>query len=262
MAWTGDVVSFSRIVRNLMDNAIKYTARGQVSLRLARDGDVAVLEVEDSGEGIDPDALPRIFEEFFQVGNEGRDRHRGIGLGLAIVHRLVELGGGEISVRSQPAAGSRFTVRMPGAAEGDPALAVADSDRGGDTGAPALDARVYIVDDEADILRGVSMLLRSWGCRSFAAAGVEEAVSLFASNGRPDLMIVDLRLAGPENGVDLVQRLQATYGDFPVLVATGETVSGALRGAREAGWPLLHKPIAGETLREAVQSLLRRRAAG
>lgn len=259
MCWTGDTVAFSRIVRNLIDNAIKYTASGRVSLGLAREGGVAVLEVEDSGEGIHPDALPRIFEEFFQVGNHGRDRNQGVGLGLAIVHRLVELAGGGIEARSRPGEGSCFTVRLPVACEGAVAGRAEGLVRGeggvsGAAGPLMSGARIYVVDDEADILQGMSLLLRSWGCETSTAQRVDEALALFAQQGPPDLMIVDLRLSGPESGVDLVRRLQAAHGAFPVLVATGETASGALRGAREAGWPLLHKPIEGELLREAVRA--------
>lgn len=261
LAWSGDTLAFSRIVRNLLDNAIKYTASGHVGLSLARNGDMAVLRVEDSGEGIHPDALPRIFEEFYQVGNQGRDRSLGVGLGLAIVHRLIELAGGEIAAWSRPGAGSRFTVQLPGAVDGEqlaPATKGQATSGGTETPRPALGARIYVVDDEVDILQGMSTLLRTWGCETFLAERVEDAVQLFASNGLPDLLIVDLRLAGPESGVDLVERLQAEHGAFPVLVATGETASDALRGARDAGWALLHKPIAGEVLREAVEQQLRR----
>ncbi|MDM0073472.1 ATP-binding protein [Variovorax sp. J2P1-59] len=257
VVWSGDTLALARVMRNLLDNAIKYTASGGVTLRLARERDCAVLAVKDSGEGIHPDALPRIFEEFFQVGNQGRDRSQGVGLGLAIVRRLVELAGGEITAQSRPGGGSTFTVRVPGIEDvHGPTSAPAGSTAGRD--AQPLAARIYVLDDETDILQGMSMLLGSWGCDTFVAAGAEETERLFVSFGRPDLMIADLRLGGPESGVELVERLQATYGRFPVLVATGETASKALRGAKRAGWPLLHKPIASEVLRAAVEQALRR----
>ncbi|MDM0109065.1 ATP-binding protein [Variovorax sp. J22R24] len=255
--WSGDTLALARVIRNLMDNAIKYTARGGLTLRLAREGACAVLMVEDTGEGIHPDALSRIFEEFYQVGNQGRDRSQGVGLGLAIVHRLVELAGGAITVQSRLGSGSIFTVKVPGV-EDSRGLAVAHAESTANGNRQPLAARVYIIDDETDILQGMSMLLKSWGCGTWVATAAEEASALFASFGRPDLMIVDLRLGGPESGVELVERLQATYGRFPVLVATGETASKALRGAKRTGWPLLHKPIASEVLRAAVEQALRR----
>ena len=259
LAWHGDTMAVSRIARNLLGNAIKYTATGSVTLRLEARGQRAVLSVEDTGVGIPHEAQPRIYEEFFQVGNQGRDRSQGVGLGLAIVHRLVELSDGAIAVWSAPGAGSRFTVSLPGveAAPGPGARpAVAGPARAAD--AIAFTGRVYLVDDEPDILRSMAMLLRSWHCRTSTAVDANEATALFESGGVPDLLIVDLRLQGPENGPMLVERLQRTHGSFPVLVITGETASELLRGATQAGWTLLYKPIAAETLREALARVLPR----
>jgi CheY-like chemotaxis protein len=231
-------------------------------MRLEAQGQRAVLSVEDTGVGIPHEAQPRIFEEFFQVGNQGRDRSQGVGLGLAIVHRLVELSEGGIAVCSEPGAGSRFTVSLPGleaALEPGAGPAVADPARAAD--AIAFTGRVYLVDDEPDILRSMAMLLRSWHCRTFTAVDADEATALFESGGRPDLLIVDLRLQGAENGPMLVERLQRTHGSFPVLVITGETASELLRGATQAGWTLLYKPIAAETLRDALAQVLPRLSA-
>lgn len=181
-------MAVSRIARNLLGNAIKYTAAGSVTLRLEAQGSRALLSVEDTGVGIPHEAQPRIYEEFFQVGNQGRDRSQGVGLGLAIVHRLVELSEGGIAVRSAPGAGSCFTVSLPGveAAPGPGAgPAVADPARAADAIAFAFAGRVYLVDDEPDILRSMAMLLRSWHCTTSTAVDADEATALFESGGGP-----------------------------------------------------------------------------
>jgi DNA-binding NtrC family response regulator len=155
--------------------------------------------------------------------------------------------------------GSRFTVSLPGVKAGQGTWVApggAAATRSAD--AIAFSGRVYLVDDEPDILRSMAMLLRSWHCQTFTAADADQATALFESQGRPDLLIVDLRLQGHESGPMLVERLQRSHGGFAVLVITGETASDLLRGATQAGWPLLYKPIATETLRDALAQVLPR----
>jgi len=114
--------------------------------------------------------------------------------------------------------------------------------------------RVYLVDDETDILKSMRTLLEIWGVAALTADSPEAAERLFGQHGRPDLMIVDLRLGGNEHGAHLADRLRSQYGSFPVLIITGETASEALRQANESGYTLLQKPIAPEVLRRAIAS--------
>ncbi len=251
-----DPTAVLRIARNLIDNAIKYTERGGVRVRLRHDGLCATLVVEDSGRGIAASEHARIFEEFYQLSNVGRDRSQGVGLGLAIVERLVTLIGARISVRSRLGAGSRFEVRMPGVCAGPPPAAVP---------APAAVAlqpvagsrpRIYLVDDEPDIVRGMATLLQAWALEVRTASDAADTAALFDQAGCPDLLIADLRLRGNEHGPALVARLRAQHGEFPVVFITGETSSEALREARATRWTLLHKPVDAQTLRATIQSLL------
>ncbi len=253
-----DPTAVLRIARNLIDNAIKYTERGGLRVRLRHDGLCAVLVVEDSGKGIAASEHAHIFEEFYQLGNAGRDRSQGVGLGLAIVERLVTLIGARISVRSRLGAGSRFEVRMPGVHDAPPPVAAAAP-------APmavALEAvagsrpRIYLVDDEPDIVRGMTTLLQAWKLEVRTALDVAGTAALFDEGGCPDLLIADLRLRGNEHGPALVARMREIHGEFPVVFITGETSSEALREARATRWPLLHKPVDAQTLRATIQSLL------
>jgi len=111
-----DRSKLDRIAMNLVSNALKFTEAGKVSIRAGVDGPDAIVTVEDSGTGIAAEHQGRIFDEFFQVNNGERDRNKGFGLGLAIARRLARQLGGDLSLESEPGRGSRFQLRLPGAA--------------------------------------------------------------------------------------------------------------------------------------------------
>jgi signal transduction histidine kinase len=253
----GDAVALARIARNLIDNAIKYTDRGEVRVTLGDDmsegAPRAVLAVSDTGKGIPDSEYGRIFEEFYQLDNPGRDRSRGVGLGLAIVQRLCELIGARISVESILGEGTSFQVSLP-------ALPGALAAAGPCLPLPVQTAlqgkRVYVVDDEIDILKGMRALLGIWGIEILTADSHDATERLFERHGIPDLMIVDLRLGEGEHGGRLADRLCLQYGTFPVLIITAETASEALRQANESGYTLLQKPIAAEILRRTVAAAI------
>jgi signal transduction histidine kinase len=108
---SADVRALTRVLRNLIENALKYTEAGKVDVRLSGNAAALVLEVEDTGCGISADELPRIFGRFYQV-KDGRPRS-GFGLGLSIVRGLVERNGGQITAQSEPGRGSTFKVSWP-----------------------------------------------------------------------------------------------------------------------------------------------------
>ncbi len=254
----GDPVALGRIARNLIDNAIKYTDAGEVRVFTGLDDSQpvprAVLSVRDTGKGIPVAEQAKIFEEFYQLDNPGRDRSKGVGLGLAIVQRLCELIGAKIEVESSLGAWTEFRVSMP-AALGGAALSSEDLDIAASS--VSLEGRrVYVVDDERDIRNSMRALLGVWGVRAWTADSVKDADALFAAAGPPDLLIVDLRLADEEHGSHLADRLQKRHGAFPVLIITGETSSDALREAHEGGYTLLQKPIAAEVLRREIVSMI------
>jgi CheY-like chemotaxis protein/anti-sigma regulatory factor (Ser/Thr protein kinase) len=264
----GDPVAIGRIARNLIDNAFKYTDQGVVTVAMRLDvhdaAPVVVFSVADTGKGIPAHELEKIFEEFYQLDNPGRDRSRGVGLGLAIVQRLCELIGAQVSVESQIGMGTNFRITMP--------LAIPEAAPIETTPPAALDAslkgkRVYVVDDERDILTSMRTLLGLWGVHAATADSPRAAEELFDTSGAPDLMIVDLRLGYEQHGAELADRMHELYGDFPVLIITGETSSEALRSANQRKFALLQKPIAPELLRRSIISALlvgaaRERAAG
>ena len=159
----GDPVVVGRIVRNLVDNAVKYTDHGSVSvatcLEIENGSAVAVVTVSDTGRGIPATEQTRVFEEFYQLDNPGRDRSKGVGLGLAIVQRLCEIAEAKIALQSEPGKGSRFEVRFCGDHVdrecADPPQRTAEP--------PRLGARfIYVVDDEIAVLESTRRLLQIW----------------------------------------------------------------------------------------------------
>ena len=252
-----DPLVVERIARNLVDNAIKYTDKGevQVTTRLEQDGGeyFVLLGVADTGRGIPVAEQERIFEEFYQIDNPGRDHTKGVGLGLAIVRRLCELIGASVRIASTPGRGTRFDIRIPATIVRDKQSHELDSE----PVAPSiLGKRIFVVDDESEILRGMQELFRTWGVEALTARSPHEANQLFNLHGQPDLMIADLRLGVEETGVGMARRLRKEFGDFPILIITGETSSDALVEANELGLPLLQKPIAPEVFRRAIMTAL------
>lgn len=244
-----DPIAIARITRNLIDNAFKYTEQGEVRIRTHSADGSATLIVEDTGKGIPFDEQSRIFEEFYQLDNPERDHYnKGVGLGLAIVQRLCDLIDAQISLVSEPGAGSRFSVTFNSVMTNS-----SHQRKTASTNSMRLQGkRIYVVDDEIDILDGMRWLLNAWDVHVETATSPETAEALFIHSGIPHLLIVDLRLRGEEHGAELASRLQRIHGDFPVLIVTGETASESLNKADKAGYLLLKKPITPENLYNAA----------
>ncbi len=253
-----DPVLLGRIVRNLVDNAIKYTAQGGVTLACEVDETTVRVVVRDTGPGIPEAERERIFEEFYQIGNPERDRAEGLGLGLAIVRRLAQLLGLKLKLKSEPGRGSSFSVklaRLPAAllasAPQEAADRAAEADLAG--------THVLVIEDEAASRIGMRTLLELWGCRVVTCGGGDEAERLLDGQARAfDLIVADFRLRQHENGIDTVRRLRARIGEVPALLVSGDTAPERLREATASGLPLLHKPVSEARLRQGMLEALGR----
>ena len=215
-----DPALLERIVENFVSNAIRYTEEGDVTLRARDDHGAVRIEVADTGIGMPEDAIDKVFDEYYQLGNTGRDRRKGLGLGLSIVKRIARTLGHPLHVNSQLGRGSTFAVTVPfvGRAShvGESAPVV--------TAAPAAErAVVLLVDDDPAIVDATMLLLEGSGVNVHGAMDGDEALALLANGVRPDLLVSDYRLPG-YNGVELVRRVQAQgYPDLPVVLMTGDT---------------------------------------
>ncbi|WP_051340872.1 MASE3 domain-containing protein [Azospirillum halopraeferens] len=253
-AWVAsDPTLLSRIVRNLLENALRYTSSGGVVLGCRRRGGVVRLEVLDSGPGIPRDRLDDIFEEFVQIDVAGRESGQGLGLGLAIVRRLADLLDHPLEVRSSPGRGSRFVVTVPQVR----APAEAPEDDARELPPAGVRGTALVVDDEAIVLAAMASMLESWGFRVLPAATPDAALAAVAAAGRaPDVVISDYRLGGGRTGVDLIREVRAACGvAVPSILLTGDTGPDRLVEAQRSGFDVLHKPVTPAQLRAVVEAV-------
>jgi PAS domain S-box-containing protein len=255
-----DPVLLAAMLRNLLSNAIRYTERGGIVLGCRRCGDHVRIEVWDTGIGIAEAELESIFQEFHQVHNGGRDRAAGMGLGLAMVSRMARLLGLRVAVRSVPERGSVFSVAVTCTA-GEPANRDIPQSMVAVSGQGAL---IAVVDDEEIVRDSLGTVLGCWGYRVISGASERELLEALAELGEvPDLVIADLRLGTGRDGIELITFLQRELDTpFPAVLLTGDTAPERLRQARASGLPVLHKPVNGRELKEAVARLLGRQAGG
>ncbi len=243
-----------RMIRNLVENAIKYTEQGSVRLSCRVVGGSARIEVHDTGVGIPTGQRDLIFVEFHQVGNPGRDRARGLGLGLSIVRRLSALLEHPVSVHSAPRGGSVFAVEVPlGNAA---AVAAPEAET-----APVADGAgrlAVLIDDDADVLLGLEGVFRAWGYEALAARSAEEALERLRADGRtPAVVVSDYRLGGNRTGMDAV-RLIREHADaaVPGVILTGETRPELHSAVTEQGLGMVVKPVSPRHLHDALRRCL------
>lgn len=245
-----DPVLLERMLRNLISNAIRYTDSGSVEVKMRHiDGNIW-LEVADTGIGINPEAMPHIFEEYYQADNPHRDRRKGLGLGLAIVRRIEGIIGSRVTVKSVPGAGSSFTFAVPA---GDPTLLInpfAISHSNHDLKGVV----VALVEDDQDIREFVARLMERWGCRVFDGEIGDEVIrKLDTAEVSPGLLVCDYRLPHGMTATQVIRRMRELWGnDLPSLVLTGDTATETLHEIHACGAMLLHKPISPARLRSAM----------
>jgi signal transduction histidine kinase/CheY-like chemotaxis protein len=251
--WTdSDPIVLHRILSNLLSNAVRYTPRGRILVGCRRRADAVEIQVWDTGLGIAPDQLPKIFQEFYQVHNAARDREQGLGLGLSIVKRLTKLLDAQLDVKSTLGKGSMFSLRLPLAhCQAGAQLSVTP------TAAPTLaqeSKTVLAIDDDLEILDALNHLLSAWGHNVLLASNLEEALQEAEANRHDiDLLISDYRVADDLTGADVIRAVLARLGrDVPAAIITGDTSPERIREAGASGYKLLHKPLAPEELHQLI----------
>jgi signal transduction histidine kinase/ActR/RegA family two-component response regulator len=249
----GDSARLQQIVWNLLSNAIKFTpAGGRVRVELRQQGGCAELQVIDTGEGIEPELLPRVFERFWQADSSSTRTRGGLGLGLAIVKHLVQLHGGSVHAASPGRGrGATFTVRLPlaateadeVAANGTPLATQSKSDALTDrlTG-----TRILLVDDDPESLQVLSVALTGIGATVVTASSAERAWEI-ACQATPDVIVSDISMP-QEDGYSLIRRLRAHAGalgrNLPVIALTAHARPEDRKATFEAGFNAhLAKPV-------------------
>ncbi|HEY1724245.1 MAG TPA: ATP-binding protein [Steroidobacteraceae bacterium] len=244
----GDNARLVQCVSNILTNAAKYTdADGQIGVRTYAEGSRAIIEVSDNGVGIAPELQPRIFELFVQ-GDRSLDRSQGgLGIGLSVVKRLVEMHGGHVMARSEGIGrGSIFQMSLP--ASKPPGIAA--------RGAPKVKdvpKRILIVDDNADAADSLAMLLQLDGHETLAVYGSAEAIKQ-AQEFRPDVMLLDIGL--PEmNGYEVARRVRShpEFQHIRLIAVTGYGQEADRARAQQSGFDgHLVKPVEPQALTQAL----------
>jgi CheY-like chemotaxis protein len=239
-----DPTRLAQIITNMLDNAVKFTPRGgSVDVEVIREGQEGVVRVSDTGIGIEPEMLSRVFELFAQAQQPMDRPVGGLGIGLALSRRLVEMHGGTIAAASEGhGRGAQFTVRLPvemaGTPKPPPAVPSPDRSRS-----------ILIVEDSEDTREALRLLLESLGHSVLEAADGRHGLAL-ALHHRPEVVLIDLGL--PElDGYEVARALRASpIGGTTLLIAvTGYGQAEDRRRSKEAGFDAhLVKPVSQSLL--------------
>src|SRR5262245_13908588 len=251
-----DPTRLEQIIVNVLNNASKYTPpAGHIIVLASREGDEAVLRIRDTGVGIPAEMLPRIFELFVQGDQSLAHTSGGLGIGLTLVHRLVQLHHGRLEARSEgPGRGSEFTIGLPLSRTATaPAPVVAAAAR-------CSAAAVLLIEDNADARRSLRTLLEQDGHHVEDAADGPSGLDR-AEATQPDIVLIDIGLPRMD-GYEVARRIRARRGAVPILVAiTGYGRADDRRRSLEAGFDAhLTKPVTPEQLTDVLATEARRRA--
>lgn len=250
----GDEGRLRQVVGNLLRNAVKFTqAKGHVRIKCACGDDFYELEVSDTGQGIDPDFLPRVFLAFEQ-GNKTETRKPGLGLGLAICKTIVNLHGGSITAHSDGKhRGATFIVRLPvlvGVKLPNPEIAPVDMD----PFIPAHPLEILLVEDHADTARVIKWLLTKDGHSVQWAGDISTGLKLARAH-RFDLLLSDLGLPDG-SGIDLMHRLRKEGSPLIGIIISGYGQDEDVSRSIDAGFAAhLVKPLSRQKLRDAINAL-------
>jgi PAS domain S-box-containing protein len=239
-----DPTRLAQIITNLLDNAVKFTPTGgAVDVDVMREGQEGVIRVSDRGMGITPEMLPRVFDLFAQAEQPLDRSVGGLGIGLALSRRLVEMHGGTITVASEGRGrGAQFTVRLPVEAMPTPAPAPA-------VPAPKRARTILVIEDNDDARESLRLLLESLGHRVLAAVDGHQGVAQ-ALEHRPEVLLVDLGLPGLD-GYEVARAVRSTPGGTSAMLiaVTGYGQAEDRRRSREAGFDAhLVKPVSQSLL--------------
>lgn len=254
-ALRSDFRLLTRILRNFLSNACRYTARGRVLLGARRRGENLRIEVWDTGQGIAADQMQSIFLEFNQLGAQRAAERAGVGLGLAIVDRIASMLGYSVQVRSQIGRGSVFSIDVPLAENPTQRAAEAPAVMAG-PGDPLPGRRLLVVDNEESILHSMAALLGQWGCDVLTAVDQDAAMAVLEGSP-PEVILADYHLDQGVTGWEVATAIRAHFGRaIPVVMITADRSDQCRRQLQGLDVPVLNKPVKAGKMRSVLSHLL------
>ncbi len=254
-----DLSLVGQVLRNLVSNAIKYTQYGSVLLRSRSTGSTVYIDIVDTGIGMAPQDLERIYEEFYQIGVAANSSREGYGLGLSIVARIVKLLDLKLGVRSELGRGSTFSLELPLGKQQAAHAAVT----GGAPMQPARSGakahRILLVEDDVAVMTAMRLLLKTEGYLVTTARSLDEAVGHGRALDTLDLLITDYHLAGGDTGTQVLSELRRIRGPgLKAIMITGDTSPAMREFSNQPDVRVLSKPVDPTVLlhliRDAVKS--------
>ncbi|WP_422040797.1 hybrid sensor histidine kinase/response regulator [Roseibium sp.] len=256
-----DRLMLRRALQNLITNAIRYTDRGGVLIGTRRQGDDIAIEVIDTGPGIHEDQQEKIFEEFHRgpLPHGDAEHGTGLGLGLAIVRRLMTALNHEVSVRSTPGKGSVFRIRAkrtdapPSVIHAAPVAPVSAHSNANLTG-----KKILVIENDPAVLEAMAGLLSNWGCLYRIARSTSQSIAaLDGGDWLPDLIIADHHLDFGDLGTDTLERLfDILPARVPAILATADASQALSERAKQLGVEHLPKPVKPAQLRALATHLV------
>jgi signal transduction histidine kinase/CheY-like chemotaxis protein len=247
-----DSLLLGRVLRNIVGNAIKYTAVGEVRIRAERNEASLTIHVLDSGVGIAKRHLDEIFCEYTQLNNANKELDNGLGLGLTVVKQLCLILDHPYNLVSTPGTGTDFSVEIPLINEIDSSTNVAEDE------ADFKDIHVLIIEDDESVRIALCILLQQWGCQTSSGENLNTALSVSAEIKRPlDIVLCDYDLGDDMNGLQCIEQLRLSIDpQLPAILISGRQTEKTQLQAQRSGISFLTKPLAHLALKEQFNKLL------
>lgn len=241
-----------RVVRNILDNAVKYTVEGEIRVAATTNDKQIIVTVSDTGIGIPSSELESVLVEFKQLNNPERDREKGLGLGLSIVDRLCKIAEFDLTISSQVGVGSTITIGLP------KGVIVSSEDFVPKDASNLINKYLLVIDDEVSILDAMTGTLTDWGCNVIACTSQAQALSkLINGNILPDGIISDFRLRNNEDGITTISSIREEFNrDIPAILITGDTAPDRITQAHSANVSVMFKPIQVQQLKDQFLDIL------
>ena len=254
-AWVhSDALLLSRLIRNLLDNALRFTEAGLISLTVERTANGFEIAVKDTGRGIETKDQEKVFRDFVQLDSPVSKIERGMGLGLAIVRRIDQMLGLRLTLSSEPNKGTEFRLRLRELPDAE--RPVPEASNVGHSTHGRLRLVVWAIEDDESIRDALALQLTQWGCEVRFAKTEQDVERLREITGQwPDVFFLDDTIDGREMGVELANWLRAVQPQTPIFLMTATARDERLATLSALGLPMFRKPVGEGQLLAALEKI-------